>query len=186
MRGDGCGDVFMGSRNHSGTSMNPHSRFVRGRGYGARDMRGLAGIRCSRVGRAFFPARSQLRLDTGSEIRSCFGRLGSLTASLHSVPAPTTLPAAEATDLAAVAGSATPERISRGVAIDAGGLVPIPARRGRPRDSERARGLHRPRPAGTTGHPGQLDAGRPDAGTPGRPGDASKAGEARTRASCQK
>ncbi|MBF6449165.1 SDR family NAD(P)-dependent oxidoreductase [Nocardia elegans] len=47
-----------------------------------------------------------------------------LTASLHSVPAPTTLSAAEVTDLALVAGSATPERISRGVAIDAGGLVP--------------------------------------------------------------
>jgi len=40
------------------------------------------------------------------------------------VPAPTTLSAAEVTDLALVAGSATPERISRGVAIDAGGLVP--------------------------------------------------------------
>ncbi|MGW5516776.1 SDR family NAD(P)-dependent oxidoreductase [Nocardia africana] len=47
-----------------------------------------------------------------------------LTASLHSVPAPATLSAAEVTDLALVAGSATPERISRGVAIDAGGLVP--------------------------------------------------------------
>ncbi|WP_062996252.1 SDR family NAD(P)-dependent oxidoreductase [Nocardia mikamii] len=47
-----------------------------------------------------------------------------LTASLHSAPAPTTLSAAEVTDLALVAGSATPERISRGVAIDAGGLVP--------------------------------------------------------------
>ncbi|RDI63627.1 SDR family NAD(P)-dependent oxidoreductase [Nocardia pseudobrasiliensis] len=42
-----------------------------------------------------------------------------LTASLTS-----TLTAAEITDLALVAGSATPERISRGVAIDAGGLVP--------------------------------------------------------------
>ncbi|MCM6772332.1 SDR family NAD(P)-dependent oxidoreductase [Nocardia sp. CDC159] len=42
-----------------------------------------------------------------------------LTASL----APT-LTAADITDLALVAGSATPERISRGVAIDAGGLVP--------------------------------------------------------------
>ncbi|MFF0497491.1 SDR family NAD(P)-dependent oxidoreductase [Nocardia aobensis] len=47
-----------------------------------------------------------------------------LTASLHSAPVPTTLSAAEVTDLALVAGSATPERISRGVAIDAGGLVP--------------------------------------------------------------
>ncbi|MFI5776303.1 SDR family NAD(P)-dependent oxidoreductase [Nocardia sp. NPDC051570] len=42
-----------------------------------------------------------------------------LTASL--TPA---LSAADITDLALVAGSATPERISRGVAIDAGGLVP--------------------------------------------------------------
>ncbi|MGY2062730.1 short-chain dehydrogenase, partial [Nocardia gipuzkoensis] len=42
-----------------------------------------------------------------------------LTASLTA-----TLSAAEITDLALVAGSATPERISRGVAIDAGGLVP--------------------------------------------------------------
>ncbi|WP_067693460.1 SDR family NAD(P)-dependent oxidoreductase [Nocardia jejuensis] len=42
-----------------------------------------------------------------------------LTASL----APT-LTAADITDLALVAGSATPERISAGVAIDAGGLVP--------------------------------------------------------------
>ncbi|WP_051755642.1 SDR family NAD(P)-dependent oxidoreductase [Nocardia sp. NRRL WC-3656] len=47
-----------------------------------------------------------------------------LTTSLNSVPAPTTLSAAEVTDLALVAGSATPERISRGLAIDAGGLVP--------------------------------------------------------------
>ncbi|MBY8860164.1 SDR family NAD(P)-dependent oxidoreductase [Nocardia sp. CA2R105] len=42
-----------------------------------------------------------------------------LTASL--APA---LTAAEVTELALVAGSATPERISRGLAIDAGGLVP--------------------------------------------------------------
>ncbi|MFJ1455527.1 SDR family NAD(P)-dependent oxidoreductase [Nocardia sp. N2S4-5] len=42
-----------------------------------------------------------------------------LTASL--APA---LSAADVTDLALVAGSATPERISRGIAIDAGGLVP--------------------------------------------------------------
>ncbi|MBF6170876.1 SDR family NAD(P)-dependent oxidoreductase [Nocardia blacklockiae] len=42
-----------------------------------------------------------------------------LTASL--APA---LTAADITDLALVAGSATPERIARGVAIDAGGLVP--------------------------------------------------------------
>ncbi|OXR45971.1 hypothetical protein B7C42_02264 [Nocardia cerradoensis] len=47
-----------------------------------------------------------------------------LTASLHSAPVPTTLSAADVTDLALIAGSATPERISRGVAIDAGGLVP--------------------------------------------------------------
>ncbi|MEU7632535.1 SDR family NAD(P)-dependent oxidoreductase [Nocardia sp. NPDC049220] len=42
-----------------------------------------------------------------------------LTASLTP-----TLSAADVTELALVAGSATPERISRGVAIDAGGLVP--------------------------------------------------------------
>ncbi|GAB2729893.1 SDR family NAD(P)-dependent oxidoreductase [Nocardia thraciensis] len=42
-----------------------------------------------------------------------------LTASLGSA-----LSATEVTELALVAGSATPERISRGVAIDAGGLVP--------------------------------------------------------------
>ncbi|NKY85183.1 SDR family NAD(P)-dependent oxidoreductase [Nocardia veterana] len=47
-----------------------------------------------------------------------------LTAALDSAPAVTTLSAAEVTDLALVAGSATPERISGGVAIDAGGLVP--------------------------------------------------------------
>ncbi|WP_267465024.1 hypothetical protein [Nocardia nova] len=43
------------------------------------------------------------------------------------MPAPTPLSAAEPTDLAPVAGSATPEHLSRGVAIDAGGLEPIPA-----------------------------------------------------------
>ncbi|MVU78484.1 SDR family NAD(P)-dependent oxidoreductase [Nocardia sp. ET3-3] len=43
----------------------------------------------------------------------------SLTASLTP-----SLSGADITDLALVAGSATPERISRGVAIDAGGLVP--------------------------------------------------------------
>ncbi|MFF0490527.1 SDR family NAD(P)-dependent oxidoreductase [Nocardia sp. NPDC004068] len=42
-----------------------------------------------------------------------------LTASLTP-----TLSAADVTELALVAGSATPERLSRGVAIDAGGLVP--------------------------------------------------------------
>lgn len=47
-----------------------------------------------------------------------------LTASLDSAPVATALAAADVTDLALVAGSATPERISQGVAIDAGGLVP--------------------------------------------------------------
>jgi len=45
----------------------------------------------------------------------------SLTPSLLSAPS---LTAADVAELALVAGSATPERISRGVAIDAGGLVP--------------------------------------------------------------
>ena len=45
----------------------------------------------------------------------------SLTPSLLSAPS---LTAADVAELALLAGSATPERISRGVAIDAGGLVP--------------------------------------------------------------
>ncbi|MBF6353414.1 SDR family NAD(P)-dependent oxidoreductase [Nocardia higoensis] len=48
-----------------------------------------------------------------------------LTASLSpSLLAAPSLTAADVAELALVAGSATPERISRGVAIDAGGLVP--------------------------------------------------------------
>ncbi|MBO0852882.1 MAG: SDR family NAD(P)-dependent oxidoreductase [Nocardia sp.] len=47
-----------------------------------------------------------------------------LTASVPTTPAPGRLSAAQVTDLAMVAGSATPDRIERGLAIDAGGLVP--------------------------------------------------------------
>ena len=47
-----------------------------------------------------------------------------LTASLDGAPVPATMSAADITDLALIAGSATPERISQGIAIDAGGLVP--------------------------------------------------------------
>ena len=47
-----------------------------------------------------------------------------LTASLDATPIPAAMSAADVTDLALIAGSATPDRISRGVAIDAGGLVP--------------------------------------------------------------
>ncbi|WP_040796469.1 SDR family NAD(P)-dependent oxidoreductase [Nocardia higoensis] len=50
---------------------------------------------------------------------------GALTASLSpSLLTAPSLTAADVAELALVAGSATPERISRGVAIDAGGLVP--------------------------------------------------------------
>ncbi|AHH18866.1 oxidoreductase, SDR family [Nocardia nova SH22a] len=47
-----------------------------------------------------------------------------LTASLDATSLPATLSAADVTDLALVAGSASLERISQGIAIDAGGLVP--------------------------------------------------------------
>lgn len=47
-----------------------------------------------------------------------------LTASLAAAPVAAALSPDEVSSLALVAGSATPERMSRGVAIDAGGLVP--------------------------------------------------------------
>ena len=92
----------------------------------AQTVRRTAGAYAALVDAESAPLPAGERPDTITFGATTQAHPNALTASLDAMPmsVPATISAADVTDLALVAGSATPDRIAHGIAIDAGGLVP--------------------------------------------------------------